>query len=146
MSKVEQYTKPHNNTLTIVKDFLSAHNVQAQALSSVGDWLAFSVPVLKASEMFNATFHIFRHELSGNTAIRTLTYSIPDVLKDHIELVHPMTRFVSNKWREICLRELISYAKLRLLEVEKEVALVCGKGYPDQLAGRKIRYCCNKLL
>ncbi|THH09096.1 hypothetical protein EW145_g2249 [Phellinidium pouzarii] len=66
---------------------------QAKSISPAGDWLAFSVPVSKANEMFDADFSIFTHKETGNESVRTLAYSIPVELQGHLELVHPTVTF-----------------------------------------------------
>lgn len=69
--------------------FLASHGVNATSLSPAGDWLGFTVPVNKANEMFDANFSIFTHLDTGKQAIRTMSYSIPQSLKGHLDLVHP---------------------------------------------------------
>ncbi|KAH8108269.1 family S53 protease [Phellopilus nigrolimitatus] len=90
---VEEFVKPAPESVSIVNEFLAAHNVTAKSISPAGDWLAFSVPVSKANEMFGANFSVFQHEETGKQSVRTLAYSIPAVLKGHIDLVHPTITF-----------------------------------------------------
>jgi tripeptidyl-peptidase-1 len=59
-----------------------------------GDWLGFSTTVSQAGRLFNASFSNYRHTSSGSEHVRTLAYSVPEHLKSHIELVHPMTSCV----------------------------------------------------
>ena len=61
-------------------------------MSPAGDWLGFSVPVSKANDMFNAEFSIYQHVASGKEQIRTLSYSIPSSLSEHLDYVHPTTK------------------------------------------------------
>lgn len=42
-------------------------------------------------------YHVWVHEPTGKTAIRTTTYSLPETLHHHIELVHPTIHFPSTK-------------------------------------------------
>lgn len=69
--------------------FLASHGVSAQTISPAGDWLAFSVPVSKANEMFGADFTVFEHTETGKQSFNTLAYSIPTELQGHLDLVHP---------------------------------------------------------
>ena len=78
-----------------MNEFLAAHGVHAETLSPAGDWLAFSITVGKANEIFNTTLHYYKHEKTGNTGMRTLSYSVPKVLRNHIDLIYPMIRYVS---------------------------------------------------
>lgn len=81
--------------MAVVNEFLAAHGIRAETLSPVGDWLEFSMTVGKANEIFNTTFHQYKHDKTGHTGIRTLSYSVPEALREHIDLIYPMIRFVS---------------------------------------------------
>ncbi|THH00166.1 hypothetical protein EW145_g7124 [Phellinidium pouzarii] len=91
--EVEEFVKPSQDSATKVNAFLASHNIQAKSISPAGDWLAFSVPVSKANEMFNADFSVFKHQESGTQYVRTLSYSIPTDLQGHLNLVHPTVTF-----------------------------------------------------
>ena len=91
MVQVEEFVKPKPESVAAVHAWLREHDVQATTISPAGDWLAFNVPVNKANAMFAANFSQFTHVRSGETSIRTLAYSIPANLKEHISLVHPTT-------------------------------------------------------
>jgi tripeptidyl-peptidase-1 len=56
--------------------------------------MSFKTTVKEASTLFDADFGVYEHEISGRTSIRTLAYSIPAELKNHLELVHPMITYV----------------------------------------------------
>ncbi|KAH8108267.1 family S53 protease-like protein [Phellopilus nigrolimitatus] len=90
---VEEFVKPAPESVSIVNEFFAAQNVTAKSISPAGDWLAFSVPVSKANEIFGANFSVFQHEETGKQSVRTLAYSIPAALKGHIDLVHPTITF-----------------------------------------------------
>lgn len=91
--QIDEYVKPHNNTSTTVKNFLSENNIPYKYLTSAGDWLGISIPISKASEVFNTTFHVFQHDRTGTLGIRALSYSIPKYLKGHVDNIHPMIRY-----------------------------------------------------
>ncbi|KAH8108266.1 family S53 protease-like protein [Phellopilus nigrolimitatus] len=91
--EVEEFVKPAPESVSIVNEFLAAQNVTAKSISPAGDWLAFSVPVSKANEMFDADFSVFQHEETGKQSVRTLAYSIPTELQGHLDLVHPTITF-----------------------------------------------------
>ena len=73
--------------------WLTENNLDATVISPGGDWLAIQVPVSEANEMLDADFSVFTHDESGMQSIRTLQYSIPEDLIDHLQLVHPTTTF-----------------------------------------------------
>jgi tripeptidyl-peptidase-1 len=72
----------------MVNEWLDSHGITAKADTPAGDWLSFKVPVEKASQMFGADFHVFKHA-TGREVIRTLSYSIPAHLQGHVELMYP---------------------------------------------------------
>ena len=84
--------KPTQASVDAVNTYLSSNGINATALSPAGDWLGFSVPVSKANELFDADFSVFSHVATGKQQIRTLSYSIPSALNDHVDLVHPTTK------------------------------------------------------
>ncbi|OBZ67275.1 Tripeptidyl-peptidase SED2 [Grifola frondosa] len=92
-SEVEKFVAPKPESVDAVNAWLNNSGVTAQTLSPAGDWLAIEVPVSKANQMLNANFSLYTHADSGNTAIRTLAYSIPSSLQGHLDFVHPTTTF-----------------------------------------------------
>ncbi|KAH9069319.1 family S53 protease [Lactarius deliciosus] len=93
--EVGTFVTPKHETVTAVKEWLSANGLRATGFSPYGDWICFNTTVSRASELFDAEFSTFVHDRSGKSAIRTLAYSIPASLKDHLELVHPTITFPS---------------------------------------------------
>ncbi len=49
-------------------------------------------------------YHVWTHESSGDTVVRTLTYGIPEDVFDHIELVQPTTMFARMKSHKTTFR------------------------------------------
>ncbi|SRR6266702_1534411 len=80
---------PEPETVTAVNKWLSANGLKATVLSPFGDWIGFETTASHAIELFDAEFSAFVHDGSGKRANRTLAYSIPASLKDHLQLVHP---------------------------------------------------------
>ncbi|KAH9032915.1 family S53 protease [Lactarius pseudohatsudake] len=93
--EVGTFVTPKHETVTAVKEWLSANGLRATVFSPYGDWIYFDTTVSRANELFDAEFSTFVHDRRGKSAIRTLAYSIPASLKDHLELVHPTITFPS---------------------------------------------------
>ncbi|KAI9436209.1 family S53 protease [Lactarius indigo] len=94
--EVGTFVTPKPETVTAVNEWLSANGLNATVLSPYGDRIALETTVDRASELLDAKFSTFVHDGSGKRAIRTLEYSIPASLKDHLELVHPTVAFPSS--------------------------------------------------
>ncbi|KAI0064302.1 family S53 protease [Artomyces pyxidatus] len=95
--EVEEYVAPKAESVDAVNAWLSENGLTAATLSPAGDWLGFTTTVSKANELFDADFSTFTHTATGVSSIRTLEYSIPAVLKGHLDLVHPTTSFSTPK-------------------------------------------------
>ncbi|KAJ7626996.1 subtilisin-like protein [Roridomyces roridus] len=95
MSKdeVEAHVTPSRETTDAVQAFLASNELIASNATSAGDVLSFEITVEKASALFAADFQTFQAATSGTTVVRTLAYSMPSALLDHVKYVHPMTVF-----------------------------------------------------
>ena len=88
-SQVENMVAPHTTTKEAVDAWLRTNGLTATTLSPSGDWISIQVPVSKANELFDANFTTFIQENTGKSVVRTLSYSLPEVLQGHVDLVHP---------------------------------------------------------
>ena len=71
-----------------------------------GDWVNFKTDVVTADKMLDTRFQWFRSDYKGLERLRTLQYSVPDEVAQHINLVQPTTRFGSMKaMRSLILKE-----------------------------------------
>jgi tripeptidyl-peptidase-1 len=88
--QVKGYMAPSDESVSLVQEWLLAHGIVSKGLIGHGDWLGFSTTVGKASELFGAKFLNVKHLATGKEEVRTLSYSIPENLRSHIELAYPM--------------------------------------------------------
>jgi tripeptidyl-peptidase-1 len=86
---------PSADAMEAVTTWLASEGVTVQALPGHGDWISFDTTVAQAGRLFNASFSTYHHTNTGTTQVRTMSYSVPAHLKEHIELVHPMTTYVN---------------------------------------------------
>ncbi|KAF7350862.1 Tripeptidyl peptidase A [Mycena sanguinolenta] len=95
LSKAEVYalSKPSDDTLALVEDWLVAHNASSLKWSSSKDSVTAVLSVSSAQKMLSTRFGVFEHLKSGKHVIRTLSYSLPQDLLPHIDFVHPTTAF-----------------------------------------------------
>ncbi|KAH9926610.1 family S53 protease-like protein [Epithele typhae] len=90
--ELESYTAPKAESLDAVTAWLKENDIEASSASPAGDWLSFDVPVSKANEIFDADYTVFKHT-GGRELIRTLSYSVPEDLAAHIDVIHPSNTF-----------------------------------------------------
>ncbi|KAJ7726104.1 family S53 protease [Mycena metata] len=91
--EVASYTKPSAESIDAATSWLKQRKLLHKAVSHAGDWLQFSIPVKEANEYFGANFSVFAHTDTGSEIVRTLEYSLPAELMNHIKVLHPTLSF-----------------------------------------------------
>ncbi|KAH9015767.1 subtilisin-like protein [Lactarius deliciosus] len=89
---------PHPDTLTLVNSWLKHHGVRPSSVSQShgGSWLTVAeVPMSQANNMLSASYQLYRHAKTNETAIRTISYGLPEELHSHVKTVAPTTYFSS---------------------------------------------------
>ncbi|KDQ64444.1 hypothetical protein JAAARDRAFT_28073 [Jaapia argillacea MUCL 33604] len=96
---VEEMVAPHPTSVTAVEEWLETYGIGESDLtrSSAGDWVKIRVPIALAEEMLHTTYSIWAHTLDGDLVVRTTSYSLPQYLHPHIELIQPTTMFARLK-------------------------------------------------
>ncbi|KAJ8454451.1 hypothetical protein ONZ45_g19303 [Pleurotus djamor] len=99
---VESLAAPHSSTQEVVFSWLSDHGVERKDIkqSGGGDWLTLQVSVPQAETLLNAQYAVYRHASSlasdnqtHEYVVRTLKYSLPEAVNDHITVISPTTYF-----------------------------------------------------
>ncbi|OSD01496.1 subtilisin-like protein [Trametes coccinea BRFM310] len=93
-AEVEAMVAPSAETVQKVQAWLGKNNITAQTISPAGDWLSINVPVSQANALLNADFNEYTYDKTNTTVVRTLAYSVPETLKDHLAFVYPSTHFI----------------------------------------------------
>ncbi|KDQ49683.1 hypothetical protein JAAARDRAFT_200608 [Jaapia argillacea MUCL 33604] len=91
--EVEAFVAPTLDTVAAVVAWLLTNNISAKPATPSGDWLSLSITVGAANTLLATTFHSYTQTSTGETYIRTLNYSLPSELQNHVELVHPTVSF-----------------------------------------------------
>ncbi|KAH8992326.1 subtilisin-like protein [Lactarius hatsudake] len=89
---------PHPDTLALVNSWLRHHGVRPSSVSRShgGGWLTVAdVPMSRANNMLSASYQLYRHAKTNETAIRTISYGLPVELHSHVKTVAPTTYFSS---------------------------------------------------
>ncbi|KAG1734983.1 peptidase S8/S53 domain-containing protein [Suillus lakei] len=97
--ETESLMAPHPETLDIVSEWLALHGLAEGDIirSSARDWVTIRVPVGLAEKMLTTAYHVYKHAQTGESVIRTMSYSLPEMLHDHIDLIQPTTMFARFK-------------------------------------------------
>lgn len=92
MGQAAAFVAPTSETTAIVNSWLQQHGISSTALTPAGDWLKIETTVGQANELFGAKYNVYVHDTSGKQVLRTLEYSLPEELANHITVVHPTVR------------------------------------------------------
>ncbi|KAF8801356.1 subtilisin-like protein [Phlegmacium glaucopus] len=94
--EVQNFVAPHPDSVAVVNSWLQFHaidSLESVHRSDSGDWVTLRIPVDLAEQMLGTTYNVYRHAISGQEVVRTLSYSLPEVLHEHIDVIAPTTYF-----------------------------------------------------
>ena len=87
--------QPRQETTNLAISWLQDHNVTS--VEDDGDYILFRTDVDTANGLLDSHFAWYRNEDENQEILRTLAYSVPKDLKDHINFLQPTTRFGSQR-------------------------------------------------
>ncbi|KAH8994273.1 subtilisin-like protein [Lactarius akahatsu] len=95
--QVADLVAPHADTLELINSWLEHLGVPPSSVSrTLGSWLTLTgVPVSKANDILGASYRLYNHVETNHTVLRTISYSIPEALHEHIHTIVPTTYFGS---------------------------------------------------
>ncbi|PFH51001.1 hypothetical protein AMATHDRAFT_59869 [Amanita thiersii Skay4041] len=94
--EVEALVAPHEDTVEAVEAWLAFHGFEpsdAIYRSGGGDWITIRLTVEQAERMLGTKYNVYRHPESSEQVIRTMSYSLPEELHSHINVIAPTTYF-----------------------------------------------------
>lgn len=91
--QVRQLLRPSPDVSNQILSWLISENISPDSIELDGDWVAFQAIVSQAERMLKTKFSSWKHKDSNKTVVRTLEYSVPSEIYDHIRLIQPTTRF-----------------------------------------------------
>lgn len=90
--QVEAMVAPAAESIEKVQAWLSKNNITAETISPSGDMLKIQVPVSQANTLLSAEYNEYTHDTTNQTRLRTLGYSLPETVKDHVAFIYPTTQ------------------------------------------------------
>ncbi|KAH8979042.1 subtilisin-like protein [Lactarius akahatsu] len=96
--QVAEVVAPHPDTLEIVSSWLGHYHIPSSSISMTlgGNWLrVVGVSVSQANRILGASYQLYQHVETNDTVLRTISYSLPEVLHGHIQTIVPTTYFSS---------------------------------------------------
>ncbi|KAF7378371.1 Family S53 protease [Mycena sanguinolenta] len=94
VDEVFAFTRPTALTASAVSTWLSSNSIIPTSISPAGDVLSVTLSASNANALLDAQFEKFAHVASGTTMVRTLAYSVPASLQEHVRYVHPTVAFI----------------------------------------------------
>ncbi|KAH9167583.1 subtilisin-like protein [Lactarius sanguifluus] len=96
--QVAEVVAPHPDTLELVSSWLEHYDIPSSSVSMTlgGNWLrVIGVSVSQANRILGASYQLYQHVETNDTVLRTMSYSLPEVLHGHIQTIVPTTYFGS---------------------------------------------------
>ena len=96
--QVDELVRPSPDTVDLVSAWLEDNGIRSSSISRThgGTWISvFHLRVTEASELLGASYQLYRNMKTNETIIRTVGYSLPEVLHRHVQTVIPATCFSS---------------------------------------------------
>ncbi len=87
------FLSPARHVSSNIRSWLVAAGVSESNIQVDKDWINFVAPIDLAENMLNTRFYYFRHPATNTKRLRTLEYSLPPDLHEHIQMVHPTIHF-----------------------------------------------------
>ncbi|KAH9029453.1 subtilisin-like protein [Lactarius hengduanensis] len=96
--QVAEVVAPHPDTLELVNSWLGHYDIPPSSISMTlgGNWLrVVGVSVSQANRILGASYQLYQHVETNDTVLRTIGYSLPEVLHGHVQTIVPTTYFGS---------------------------------------------------
>ena len=87
--QVHDLIAPTPDTVRTVLEWLAAHGIIPQAMTSNSDWLTATMPISVAEQLLGAEYYAVTHAATNTTAHRVLRYSVPQNVAASLDLVAP---------------------------------------------------------
>ncbi|KAI9823130.1 MAG: vesicle formation at the endoplasmic reticulum [Thelocarpon impressellum] len=90
-SELKAMLRPRGESTDSVLAWLSGAGVSS--VEDAGEWVNFVATVEQAEAMLHTDFAWYRNDINQAERLRTLQYSVPHDLREHIAMIQPTTRF-----------------------------------------------------
>lgn len=92
--QLKELIKPRAESTDAVLNWLKTSGVPSSDVVDDGEWINFVAPVSTAEKMMDTTFKTYQNLIRDDIKkIRTLHYSVPENVREHIDMIQPTTRF-----------------------------------------------------
>lgn len=92
LAQVAQLTAPAPESVQAVTGWLQDNGLVPDTVSPSGDMLTVHMSLDKANLMLNANYSAYVHTATNTTIWRTLSYSVPAHVDEHLSFIYPTTQ------------------------------------------------------
>lgn len=125
--ELKALSRPTAIAVKKVSEWLRQSGVNAADINVDGEWVNFVATIEQADAMLNTKFYFYRNQNRKNVIkIRTLEYSLPQELFEHIDLVQPTTRFAQIKPEGNAIHDKQSLGNAKSVPPPAAVAVDCN--------------------
>lgn len=90
---VSTYMRPQIESSRAVSQWLQDAGLPENGIKHTGNWIFFQPTVLEAEQMLKTKFSWYRNTLTNTMITRTLEYSVPKSLLEHVDFIYPSVHF-----------------------------------------------------
>jgi tripeptidyl-peptidase-1 len=91
--ELKRLLRPRESSTNAVLSWLKSSKVPDSDIEDDGEWINFYTTVANAEAMLDTEFGVYEYRDSDKHSIRTLQYSVPKEVTEHITMIQPTTRF-----------------------------------------------------
>jgi len=99
-NEVNDIIAPSTEAIDLVKAWLLEHDITTTNVSPARDWINVPLSIEKVEKLLNTRYNLYRHE-DGSSFSRTMEWSLPEYLHDHIDVIQPTTSFFRTDKRAV---------------------------------------------
>jgi tripeptidyl-peptidase-1 len=93
--ELHDLVRPSQESIVNVEAWLSDHGLTNYEYNSAKNWISASITIDQVEHMLDAVYALYEH-YDGTILPRTMEWSLPQHLIDHVEVIQPTTLFSRN--------------------------------------------------
>ena len=93
--QVETLVAPKPESVAAVTTWLAKNGINVTPATAAGDMVEFTVPIEQANSLLGADYATYVHEDTNTTMVRTLSYTLPAAVHEHVFFVYPTTQYAT---------------------------------------------------
>ncbi|KAI9713342.1 MAG: hypothetical protein M1828_001435 [Chrysothrix sp. TS-e1954] len=130
--EVNALVQPSDDALFHVHVWLQQHGIHPDALqySQAKDFIKVVLPVSAVESMLDTKYSVYQHE-DGSAAVRTLEWSLPHHLHEHIDSIQPTNSFLRARAQKRTLKPVVDVAQPSAQEMPAAQSYTAGAAVPD---------------